>query len=133
MNVEKLRERREAQLEEKMQALDSAYEERLELDRLKLKSLLVNVSKVENIQKSMMIIEEVPEIDMNPDGSHIKVLNNKIIKNKGTLDKFNSNIVFFESLYNGYVQPKDSVGDVANSIELLENQIKKVNALIKKL
>ena len=127
------KERREAQLEEKMQALDSAYEERLELDRLKLKSLLVNVSRVENIQKSMMIIEEVPEIDMNPDGSHIKVLNNKIIKNKGTLDKFNSNIVFFESLYNGYVQPKDSVDDVANSIELLEKQIKKVNGLIKKL
>ena len=127
------KERREAQLEEKMQALDSAYEERLELDRLKLKSLLVNVSKVENIQKSMMIIEEVPEIDMNPDGSHIKVLNNKIIKNKSTLDKFNSNIVFFESLYSGYVQPKDSVDDVANSIELLEKQIKKVNGLIKKL
>ncbi len=127
------RERQKRQLEEKMQALDSAYEERLEIDRLKLRSLLKNVSKVENIQQSMVIIETVPETDMNPDGSYINVLNDKIIKNKSTLDNFHSNIAFFESLYHGFVQPKDDINNVANSIELLERKIKKVNDMIKKL
>ena len=70
---------------------------------------------------------------MNPDGSHIKVLNNKIIENKGTLDKFNSNIVFFESLYHGYVQPKDDINNIANSIDLLEKQFNKVNNIINRL
>lgn len=127
------RERQERQLEEKMQTLDSAYEERLELDRLKLTSLLDKVSEVENMQQSMLVIEMVPETDMNPDGDHIKLFNNRIIKNKRTLDKFNSNIVFFESLYHGYIQPKDSVNDIANSIISLEEQVKKINDMIKRL
>lgn len=127
------RERQARQIQEKMQALDSSYEERLELDRLKLSSLLNNISEVESMQQSMLIIEMVPETDMNPDGSHIKVFNNKTIKNKGTLDKFNSNVVFFESLYHGYVQPKGDVISVASSIDSLEKQVKKVNDMIKKL
>lgn len=124
------RERREAQLEEKMQALDLAYEERLESDRLKLKSLLVNVSKVENMQKSMMLIEEVPEIDMNPDGSHKKVLSSKVIKNKKVLDKFHSNTVLFENLYHGNVNPKKEATHIANSIELLEERVQKIKNLV---
>ncbi len=127
------RERQARQLEEKMEALDSSYEERLELDRLKLTSLLNDISEVESMQQSMLIIEMVPETDMNPDGSHIKVFNNRIIKNKSTLDKFNSNIVFFESLYHGYVQPKDDINNAANSMDLLEKQVKKVNDMIKRL
>ena len=127
------RERQERQLEEKMQALDSSHEERLELDRLKLKSLLDKISEVENMQQSMLIIEMVPETDMNPDGDHIKIFNSKTIKNNSTLNKFNSNIVFFESLYNCYVQPKDDVISVENSIDSLEKQVKKVNDMIKKL
>ena len=127
------RERAERQLEERMEALDASYNERLELDGKKMTSLLRTMAKVDNVQESMVVIEVVPELEMNPDGSYKDVLTRQIIQNKSTLDSFHSNVIFFEQLYVGYVEPKTETVQVSESIDTLEKQIRKIDNLIKKL
>lgn len=72
-------------------------------------------------------------IEMNPDGSDKYVLTRQIIKDKSTLDEFHSNVVFFEQLYSGYVEPKAEVMQISEAIDSLEKQAKKIDRLIKEL
>lgn len=127
------RERAERQREERMEALDASYNERLELDGKKMTSLLRTMAKVDNVQESMVIIEVVPELEMNPDGSYKDVLTRQIVQNKSTLDSFHSNVVFFEQLYGRYIEPKTETIQISEAIDTLEKQTKKIDDLIKEL
>ena len=64
------RERAERQRQEKIEALEASYDERLELDGKKMTELLRNIVKVDDVQQSMVIIESVMDLEMNPDGSY---------------------------------------------------------------
>ncbi|WP_201596157.1 hypothetical protein [Psychrobacter fulvigenes] len=127
------RERAERQREERMEALDASYNERLELDGKKMTSLLRTMAKVDNVQESMVIIEVVPELEMNPDGSYKDVLTRQIVQNKSTLDSFHSNVVLFDQLYGGYIEPKTETIQISEAIDTLEKQTKKIDDLIKEL
>ena len=127
------RERKERQRKEKMEALEASYNERLELDSKRMTSLLNTMAEIDNVQESMVVIEAVPQLEMNPDGSYKDVLTRHIINNKSALDNFHSNVVFFEQLYSGYVEPKAEVTQISEAIDNLERQTKKIDSLIKQL
>lgn len=127
------RERAERQRKERMQALESSYNERLELYGKKMTSLLRIIAKVDNVQESKVTIEAVPELEMNPDGSYKDVLTRQFVQNKSTLDSFHSNVVFFEQLYSGYIEPKAETIQVSEAIDRLEKQAKKIDRLVKDL
>ena len=127
------RERAERQREEKMEALEDSYNKRLELDGKKMTSLLRTMAKVDNVQESMVIIEAVPELEMNPDGSYKDVLTRQIVQKKSALDKFHSNVVFFEQLYSGYIEPTAETIHISEAIDALKKQTKKIENLIEKL
>lgn len=127
------RERRERQRREKVEALEASYDERLQLDSKKMLSLLSSIAKIDDLQESMVTIEIVSELEMDPDGSDKYVLTRQIIKDKSTLDEFHSNVVFFEQLYSGYVEPKAEVIQISEAIDSLKKQAKKIDRLIKEL
>lgn len=127
------RERRERQRREKVEALEASYDERLQLDSKKMLSLLSPIAKIDDLQESMVTIEIVSELEMDPDGSDKYVLTRQIIKDKSTLDEFHSNVVFFEQLYSGYVEPKAEVIQISEAIDSLKKQAKKIDRLIKEL
>ncbi|WP_367104225.1 hypothetical protein [uncultured Psychrobacter sp.] len=127
------KERAERQRKERMQALKSSYNERLKLDGKKLTSLLRIMAKVDKVQESKVIIEVVPRLEMNLDGSYKDVLTRQIVQSKSILDSFHSNVVFFERLYGGYVKPKTETIQVSEAIDTLEKQTKKIDNLIKEL
>lgn len=127
------RERRERQRREKVEALEASYDERLQLDSKKMLSLLSSIAKIDDLQESMVTIEIVSELEMDPDGSDKYVLTRQIIKDKSTLDEFHSSVVFFEQLYSGYVEPKAEVIQISEAIDSLKKQAKKIDRLIKEL
>lgn len=127
------RERAERQRQEKIEALEASYDERLELDGKKMTELLRNIVKVDDVQQSMVIIESVMDLEMNPDGSYKDLLTRQIIQNKRILDTFHSNVAFFEQLYGAYVEPKIKVAQTSEAIDSLEKQTKKIDRLIKEL
>lgn len=127
------KEREERQREEKMEALEVSYDERLEIEGTKMTELLRNFVEVDDVQQSMVIIECVMDLEMNPDGSDKDLLTRQIVQNKSTLDIFHSNIAFFEQLYGVYIESKAEVVQVSEAIDSLKNQTKKIDKLIKEL